>query len=257
VVALLLSLSAFSEAQSGGEEGFGFQKNCRSFKCPDSDETPVPKSPMDYLVSKGCAGIGASGFAMMGLNSNSEVTRILSSCCDLYHSCLQICGAKKQFCTSNAEKCMVRKCNSVPNERIKKQCLGEYETKKLMFQFSECQDFELAQRKSCDCVKKDSVDEKRAEVVRSFYAKFNPDNVDKANALAAKATDKHKLVGLLYKLVEKYPKAINIKMDDSKQQKMEDLLKDIPQYNSRREPKPDYVDVDDQEEIIDDERIEL
>lgn len=256
---ILLSLSLCSEARYPGGPGYDDMSNCAEFKCKNDDETPVPKSPLDYLSSSGCNGIGGGGFSMMGGDRDMEVNKVLGPCCDMFHACLQMCGTKKQFCVRNASNCMESNCQSVVNPKIKKQCLSEFETKKVMFNFSGCTDFDLAQKMNCECVKMDSADEKRASVVQSFYTKYNPKNVEKASALAAKATDKNKLAGLLYKLVAKYPKAIRVSKND-KQQQMEDLLKNMGMDSRgndapRRPPKPQKVN--DVEDNDDDERIEL
>jgi hypothetical protein len=259
VTTLLLNFATLSNGQfQGGGQGFGGQEHCSEFKCPKNDETPLPKSPMNYLVSTGCDSIGGGGMSMFGGNGNSEAGEAIAPCCDIFNACFQICGATKQFCTRNFEKCMESKCNSIADQDVKKKCEGEAQMKKIMMQISQCREFEDGQ-KNCRCVKKDSIDEERTQVVRSFYAKFNPGNVDKANALADKATDKHKLAGLLYKLVEKYPKAIK-KIKDPKQKEMEDLMKGYQRTGSKKDAKNEDIDVGDVEDDNDDqsdERIEL
>ena len=239
---------------------FGGQKNCPKFKCKKTDEAPVPKWPM-RLASTGCSSIGGGGVSMMGGSDE----RVLLPCCDLYHACNQICGSTKGFCDSSLEKCMDATCDAIQNVDAKKKCEGNVSTKKMMLQFSKCNDFNQGQQKSCKCVKKSDLDEKRKGVVRSFYEKFNPDNVDKADSLAAKASASNKLAGLLIKLVAKYPKAIK-SVKDPTQQRMEDMMngggyrdeKPKPKKEAKRED-VDANDFDaDESEIEDsDERIEL
>lgn len=255
-VNILLSLCLLAEAKFQDFPGYDQMSNCAEFTCPNDDETAVPKSPLDYLSSTGCMGIGGGGISMLAGGTDSEGMNVLEPCCDLFHACLQICGTKKQFCINNASKCMENKCDSIVNLDVKKECRKEYETKKIMYNFSGCHDFDLAQKKNCDCVKTDSVGKKRDSVVRSFYAKHNPDNMGKVNSLIAKATDKNKLAGLLYKLIARYPKAINASKNN-RQQKLEEALKRM-RMDSDGYPmgdKPQKVDVKDDND--DDERIEL
>mmetsp|Transcript_4758 Transcript_4758/g.7218 ORF Transcript_4758/g.7218 Transcript_4758/m.7218 type:complete len:262 (+) Transcript_4758:120-905(+) len=242
---------------------FGGQKNCPEFTCPKNDETPVPKFPMK-LTSTGCSSIGGGGMAMMGGKGTYGETAI-NPCCDLYHSCLQICGSTKSFCDSNLEVCMEKKCDSLQNASAKKECETAISTKKIMLQISTCAEFNTAQKENCECVKKDEVSEKRSEVVSGFYKKFNPSAAEKAGALAAKATDSKKLAGLLFKLVEKYPKAIK-KVKDPKQKMMEDMMSDGKfklngegsvkrNVDSEENIKVDDIKVDDSDDS--EERIEL
>jgi hypothetical protein len=225
-------------------EQFGGQKQCPEFRCR-KDETPVPIFPMK-LTSAGCSAIGGGGFSMNGGAIDGE--KAISSCCDLYHSCTQICGSTKSFCDSSFEKCMDKKCASINNAEEKKQCETATSTKKIMMQMTQCSDFSDGQRKNCECVKNDDVSEKRSEVVRAFYNKFNPSAADKADALAAKANDSKKFAGLLYKLVEKYPKAIR-KVTDPRQKTLEDMMSD-GKFKSRFDTSDEKIDIDDSDEKI-------
>jgi len=256
LLAIVLIEPAPVLSAEGFGDGFGGQKNCPEFKCRQKDETPVPQTPMK-LTSTGCSSIGGGGISMMGGGGNDE--KVIAPCCDLYHACNQICGTTKSFCDAGLEKCMDATCNAIKNDDAKKKCEGNVTTKKLMLQFSQCLDFNQGQQQSCKCVKKNVVDEKRKEVVRSFYKKFNPANVDKADSLAAKASDSNKLGGLLFKLVAKYPKAIR-RVQDPKQKMMEDMMNggkfpDARGNGGAKKPVVDAKNDDDDDES--DERIEL
>jgi len=233
-------------------EQFGGQKQCPGRICP-KDETPVPVFPMN-LTSAGCSAIGGGGFSMNGGAVDGEQS--IDACCDLYHSCLQICGSTKSFCDSSFEKCMDKKCESIHNAEEKKKCETAVSTKKIMLQLSQCPEFTLGQGDNCECVKNDEVSAKRSKVVRGFYKKFNPSAVDKADVLVAKANDKNKFAGLIYKLIEKYPKAIK-KVIDPRQQTLEDMMND-GKFKSRFEGTGAKIDSDEINDIDDsEEKIEL
>jgi len=79
--------------------------------------------------------------------------------------------------------------------------------------------------KISECAKSSKVEEKRSAAIRSFYKKFAPDNIDKADALAKKADSVGKMAALFRKLTAKYPDSIRIEMDD--EMKMyEKMMKD-------------------------------
>lgn len=213
---------------------------CPEFVCQD-DMVPVPKTPMDYFESTGCEGIGAGGVSMMGGSVNKEISDALAPCCDVYHSCFQICGTTKQFCNHNLETCMVDQCNTFTDADSKKKCEAEIEMKKLMLQMIQCREFYAGQRKGCKCVHAKDVEAKRKLSIRSFYKQYSPDDIDKADALGAKATNKHKHAGLIFKLVQKYPSGIK-KIKDPKQKKMEDLMKNFSGEGSEATEKEEEVD---------------
>lgn len=176
-------------------------------------------------------------------------------CCDLYYACLQICGSTKSFCDSNLEKCMDRKCNEIQDEDEKKSCEKTVSVKKIMLQLSQCADFHKYQSQNCQCVK--DAAEERANVLRQFYKVNQPQNLDKVDSLMAKASDSKKFAGLLYKLVEKYPKGIK-RVKDPQQRMMDDLMKNAAGGSfETKEKKMDTHDDDGDEEDDSDERIEL
>lgn len=189
---------------------------------------------------------------MFGHGGNNNIAEIIAPCCDVFNACVQVCGVTKQYCTRNFDQCLDSKCKSISDADTKKKCDGEIQVKKLMVQISQCREFEEGQ-KNCRCVKKDSYEEEKAKLVRSFYAKFNSDNVEKADALAAKASDKHKLAGLIIKLLGKYPKAIK-KVEDPKKKEMEDLMRNMKQAEAKKvTTSEDEVEENEEE----DEKIEL
>jgi len=202
----------------GQFEDYG-QKNCAVFQCP-KDENPVPKSPLE-LQSSGCSSIGGGGLSMnFNGNANSGEMEI-SSCCDSFHACNQICGTTKSFCEDSFTKCMDAKCKMSSQ---KDECTKAASTKKLMLQLSNCNDFNEGQKKSCTCVKTDDADAKRKEVIEDFYQTYNPSQMSKVDGLAAKATDTNKLAGLLTKLVTKYGSKAIKKVKDSRENLMEDMM---------------------------------
>jgi hypothetical protein len=232
----------------------GGAAHCPEFKCPKDDETAMPKSPLDYLVSTGCDSIGGGGISVMGGNDKTKVAEVLAPCCDVYHACLQICGVTKKFCTGNFDKCMKSRCDTIADSNTKKQCDTEVQMKSIMLQMSQCKEFDEGQ-KNCHCVKKSSVPMEIGTLVYNFYKKHNPKQLNKSTSLAAKATDPRKLAGLLYKLVEKYPKAIK-KKKDPRQKQMEDLMKGF-EDQKKAEPETTTENIEDEDDQESDEKIEL
>lgn len=215
----------------GQFEEFGGQKNCPAFKC-DEEETPTPKTALKF-TSTGCNNIGGGGFSMSGMGMNNQDEAILP-CCDLYHSCVQLCTMTKAFCDNNFEKCMDSKCQSITNPEKKKTCETSVQTKKLMMQFSQCKDFNEGQQKNCRCVKNDVLEHERVKIVESFYNKYNPSGVSKVKALVEKSNDGKKFAGLIYQLLKKYPKSIK-RVKDPQQKILDDIMNGKLKTNEDKE----------------------
>jgi hypothetical protein len=145
-------------------------------------------------------------------------------CCDLRHACISTCGASKSFCDEDFLKCTKATCEAMNDAEERKKCDSSAGIHDLMIKMDQCQKYDAEQYSHCECVPKEDAIMKREKVLRAFYKKFNPDNVDKVAALAKKADNPKKMAGLLLKLYKKYPSVIT-KVKDPQQQMMEDMMK--------------------------------
>ena len=205
--------ASFVEAQFDGAG-----KVCRPYSCPN-DQEPVPKWPLK-LTSTGCSGMG--GVQNVGGMREDDPLR---SCCDLRHACIQTCGSLKSFCDEEYAKCGKDVCSPLQDEEDKAKCEKSNTINELMMKLDNCQRYEQEQYTHCECVPKDTVQSKRERVIRAFYKKFNPENVEKVAALVQKVDTPAKMVGLLLKLYKKYPEVIK-KVKDPKQEMMEKIIKE-------------------------------
>lgn len=206
----------------------------------------------------------------MQFSAPSPADQVIAPCCDAYNACLQICGLSNVYCARAAETCFDATCEALKNNgnnnnsELHDACTKDIVMKKLMVSFGSsggCGSFAEGQKQNCRCVPKVNVVAQRTKTLRGFYKKFNPDQVDKVDALLAKATDAKKFAGLLYKLVVKYPKAIK-KVIDPQQQMMEELMrnggKDFAAKSEKASSGDEVVYEEEEEEETDsDERIEL
>lgn len=145
-------------------------------------------------------------------------------CCHVRNACYQICGATKEFCDAQFDKCSMAVCDAMTSETAKKeQCVKDTELQKTLTKFSGCQVYDQAQGTSCECVMKSKVADSRKQVLQRFYKKFVPDSLHKVDTLAEKADNSKKFAGLLLKLVKKYPDCIK-SVQDPKQKLMDDII---------------------------------
>lgn len=223
---LLLAVVGDAAAQfgGGGFDGMNFGgmggKNCRKHTC-GKGKTPVPKWPM-RLKSPGCSNLGMSMQTFNpggGKDGNEDVT----TCCDLYHSCLAICGIGKKECDTNFKKCTDKACNAIEDEEEKKSCTSSAGMHVLTVQMGTCQKYEQTQYTQCDCIDDSGVEKARKHVLRRFYKKFNPDKVDEVKNLAKKKNTVSKFGRLMNNLVAKYPAVIK-KVEDPQQKYWEDMM---------------------------------
>mmetsp|Transcript_136 Transcript_136/g.187 ORF Transcript_136/g.187 Transcript_136/m.187 type:complete len:262 (-) Transcript_136:267-1052(-) len=237
-------------AQLPPENEFGKSKQCPQFQCTNGYE-PVPKWPM-RLTSSGCSGIGSG---MMGISMNNMGDmgeRAFGHCCQELHACYQLCGTSRFYCDESFTKCAQTECKINSDEA---GCLKEISTLKLFISFVDCRKFDKNQRDSCECVEKKKVKQKRASVLRAFYMKYNPENVDKVEGLIEKATDTKKFAGLMMKLIAKYPKSVE-PVEDEQKKKMDEMMKNMKMDDFESEGnivkednKPEEDDSDEKEEL--------
>jgi hypothetical protein len=194
-------------------------KNCPPYRCSKGQE-PVPKWPL-RLSSTGCSGIG--GMQMFHVQSKTEDPNAI--CCHLRHACVQTCGSVKSLCDDEFLKCSQKICDSMKRPDDKKQCESTMGVHKMMVQMDPCHKFDANQYSRCECVPKSKAASKREQVLRSFYRKYNPKSIDKVEGLAKKADNPLKMAGLLMKLYQKFPDAIQ-KTKDPQQEMMEKLMND-------------------------------
>jgi hypothetical protein len=212
----------------GGFEGFGEAKFCPPFRCPKGQE-PVPKWPLS-LESTGCNNMGGMQVMSAGGSGDDENDPQVK-CCDLRHACLQTCGAAKTFCDDSFTKCNADACAALAatgdDDDPKSKCESTVKIQELMVKLEQsCQKYDAAQKSHCECVDKGKkVADKRERILRNFYKKFNPDGIDKAAALSAKADSATKFVHLLVKLYQKYPQVVK-KVKDPQQEYMERIMRE-------------------------------
>lgn len=210
----------------GGGGGGGFKDTvCADFRC-SKGYAAVPKWPMP-LHSKGCGG-GMGGVSMFnmggGLGGGDEA---YEHCCHRKDACWQICGSNKQSCDREMEKCMDKACREITNDEERRKCNDSKSLTKMMMSVGGCDEFKSHQSANCECAVKSKAFEKRKRVLRNFYKKFNPEGIDKVDALAAKAAVKvATFAGLLRSLVAKYPKAIK-QEKNANAEKLEKIMRDM------------------------------
>lgn len=212
----VLFVASIVEAQF---DGFGEKKFCKPYSCP-KDHEPVPKWPLQ-LSSTGCSSMGGMQ-VFSGISDDDDPMRI---CCDLRHACLQTCGSIKTFCDDEYVQCGKDICAAMTDEEQKSKCEKSASINDIMVKMDGCQRYDQEQYKHCECVAKDSVQKKRERVIRAFYKKYNPENVDKVSGLVQKVDTTAKMVGLLLKLYKKYPSVIQ-KVKDPQQEMMEKMMKE-------------------------------
>lgn len=226
--------AVLESVRSQFENIMGEAQSCPPFTCSGKDEVPVQKRPIK-VTSSGCDSLSGNGrgnsMNMMNMNNGKKsiTDALVSPCCDLMHACLQTCGTKNKFCSSDAKKCMMVKCETLQEAGDKEgfdKCKSDIEMKNLMIQFGGCGVFNKGQQDNCKCVNKSRLDKERKEALSSFYKKHNPKDAHKAEALASKVENSNQFAGLLYKLYKKYPKSIKI-VKDPQQQMMENLMRDM------------------------------
>lgn len=212
----VLFVASIVEAQF---DGFGEKKFCKPYSCP-KDHEPVPKWPLQ-LSSTGCSSMGGMQ-VFSGISDDDDPMRV---CCDLRHACLQTCGSIKTFCDDEYVQCGKDICAAMTDEEQKSKCEKSASINDIMVKMDGCQRYDQEQYKHCECVAKDSVQKKRERVIRAFYKKYNPENVDKVSGLVQKVDTTAKMVGLLLKLYKKYPSVIQ-KVKDPQQEMMEKMMKE-------------------------------
>lgn len=212
----LLIVASIVEAQF---DGFGEKKFCKPYSCP-KDHEPVPKWPLQ-LTSTGCSSMGGMQ-VFSGISDEEDPMRV---CCDIRHACLQTCGSIKTFCDDEYIQCGKDICTAMTDEEQKSKCEKSASINDIMVKMDGCQRYDQEQYKHCECVPKDSVQKKRERVIRAFYKKYNPENVDKVSGLVQKVETTAKMVGLLLKLYKKYPSVIQ-KVKDPQQEMMEKMMKE-------------------------------
>jgi Group XII secretory phospholipase A2 precursor (PLA2G12) len=200
-------------------DGFGEKKFCKPYTCP-KDHEPVPKWPLQ-LSSTGCSNMGGMQI-FGGINDDDDPMRI---CCDLRNACIQTCGSIKTFCDDEFIQCGKDICIGIDNEETKSKCEKSASINDIMVKMDNCKRYDQAQYTHCECVSKDIVQKKRERVIRAFYKKYNPNQIDKVTTLVQKVDTPAKMVGLLLKLYKKYPSVVQ-KVKDPQQEMMEKMMKE-------------------------------
>lgn len=228
----------------GDIPGFG-DKPCPLFRC-STGQVPVPKERRKY-TSLGCSAMGGGMMMTPGIH-NGEKDKF-APCCDLWHTCYQICGSPKRVCDETFKTCSEKACGT------DEQCTKNAEMKGMMMKFGGCEKYNKLQFQGCDCIPKADAEDKRSEALKYFYRKHAPNGNASPQDLAKKADSTAKMASLMRKLIAKYPKSIKIEVDPQ-QEMMEKMMRD-----SREKKEQETVHVEDvvKENNMDDsdEKIEL
>ncbi|CAJ1939590.1 unnamed protein product [Cylindrotheca closterium] len=241
IAALFAALSSLVKAQFDGGD-FGHQPAiCPPFRCRKGQE-PVPKWP--YKVkSMGCAASSGGMMAMQPSSMGQEDP--LEDCCHSREVCLQTCGSVKHLCIEEFQKCSERTCASLSKSVDRQDCNKKVELQKMLAGMSNnCRDYDNYQRQACKCVDEDKADKEKVKFLTRFYEKHNPEDVGKAEKLAAKADTARKMSTVIVKLVQKYPKAMKI-IEDPNKAMMDKILKEAKE-------KKDDTDEEDDESTAED-----
>lgn len=246
----LLTTTAVVNAQEGfGGGGFGKPEFCRPYKCSKGDE-PVPKWPL-RLTSAGCNS-GMGGMQIMSAGGGGDKNDPQTPCCDMRQACLQTCGTIKTYCDEEFLKCTKATCAAMDTTAAKEDCEKSAGIHELMVNMDRCQKYDSEQYSHCECVSKDAAPAKREKVLRAFYKKFNPDNVDKVSSLAKKAETPRKMAGLMLKLYKKYPQVIK-KIKDPQQEMMDKIMREAQEKKDKEPEKEEEEDDSDAEDLGTDE----
>lgn len=219
--------------------GFGDNKPCPGFRC-SAGQGAVQKSRAKF-VSKGCSKMGGGMIAMGGgMGGGNEPYAV---CCDRWHACYQTCGAPKQSCDDAFKSCSADICAG------DEECKKGADMNSMLLGLGGCGLYDQGQYGACECVPKDKREEKRASALRAFYKKFAPEALDKVEALAKKVESSAKLSAVFRKLHVKYPKSINVVVDDemARMQEMMNKAKDSPKAKDVVVEDEDDAEADDGE----------
>lgn len=229
-IACLLLLSPIFVSAQFDNFGGGEPRFCPPYKCAKKDHQPVPKWPLKF-TSTGCSGMG--GMQMMAPGQDDDSNGPQAVCCDRKHACYQTCGSLKTFCDEEFQNCVQKVCEVMDDPDAKEKCTQSGNILQLMVKMdNNCQKFDQDQYTHCECVPKNRVGDKRERVLRNFYKKHQPESVSKVPGLAKKADTQSKFVGLLLKLVKKYPQCVQ-KIKDPQQGKQIFFWDWIPSHKNK------------------------
>jgi Group XII secretory phospholipase A2 precursor (PLA2G12) len=251
-IAALAVVIGVVDGQEFNFGGGGQPAICKPYTCPNKEQVPVPKWPLNF-ESSGCSSLGGLQMMVQGQNGANDPTEI---CCDQRTACIQTCGSIKMTCDEIFFRCCQEKCRetSLGNPQKEEQCLQTLSIHKMMIGMAQCTAYDERQQSNCECVDEDQAEQKRLEVITKFYEQHSPESVDKAAGLVKKAETPKKMANLLTKLVKKYPKSIK-KVKDANQQMYDEI---VNKSRKRREEKEkEYEDEDDSDDDDDSEREEL
>ena len=177
---------------------------------------PVPKLPLKFQ-SSGCNSIGGIAAFRMDVREEPGLP-----CCHLRSACYQVCGMAKDACDAIFKKCNKSICDKMKSPAQKEKCTTATSMHDLLGGLMQCGPYEAQQKHNCGCLEQSQAPQWRKKVLKEFYMEFAPEQVEKADGLAAKVDSSSKMAALLMKLVQKYPNSIehiadpSAKMDDDK-----------------------------------------
>eukprot|EP00466_Bigelowiella_natans_P008948 jgi/Bigna1/133625/aug1.22_g8333 len=177
----------------------GLFGECKQFRCKKGS-LPVMTEDGWNLWANGC---GAMGIQV----SSGEFN--FTRCCDFHDVCYGICGMKMKICEDRFSQCLNNVCGAYGSEQ-KDSCLQTANTFKMGTKLLGCQLFQESQNSNCQCVAKDTVQQKRKEDLDNLLHKYG-DSRD-GSALMGEKKSTNKYAKLVADVIEAhYPDSIEIR----------------------------------------------
>jgi len=150
----------------------------------------------------------ANGCGAMGIQVSSGEFNF-TRCCDFHDVCYGICGMKMKICEDRFSQCLNNVCGAYGSEQ-KDSCLQTANTFKMGTKLLGCQLFQESQNSNCQCVAKDTVQQKRKEDLDNLLHKYG-DSRD-GSALMGEKKSTNKYAKLVADVIEAhYPDSIEIR----------------------------------------------
>jgi len=180
------------EGQFGGGYNNRPAPNCPLFTCP-AGQKPVGK--LDYQTwSYGCKDSGMNFLSMNNLDPNNpyggQKQKSVDRCCVERDICKQTCGMTPKACHDSFQKCSSKICKGDQNcelQAMMAEMMSEpsdpEESKSPDYKYDpvamQCRGYNKGQNASCECVGKEEWQGVTEAKLKAFYAKFNPEKLNK------------------------------------------------------------------------------
>ena len=184
-------------------ELFVQSQECAWTKCEDKGMVAVKSSTRPY--SNGCS---VPSFIQLPDFK-------FEKCCDSHDACYQACGASKNDCERDFQKCLKAHCNS--RYKGNGECKKTAQTFVTGVKMFGCNGYQESQAIACDCVSRSKADSRNSAVLRKFYDRFNSSKTDEDIGTVVKK-NKGKEGTMWRALFNKYPEAIEVISRDGQAQ---------------------------------------